>query len=277
LRLKLKIHPYHRHTSIPINYAYYLSSAIYRWIEKSSSELSKALHDGYPLNTSKSNSNNSGNLKHTYKFFCFSQLFPQSSTVKDRLIHIDGDAILWYIGMHIEDILKHFIIGIFEKQEFFIGSPENKFYVNQVEVIPDPEWKREMKFKALSPITVSVPCGAYGNSLSFQARYLKADDPELSSVLRKNILRRYEFLYGSIPEDNEFNVTLDEDYIKKRGGANGVSKLITIKEGLRDETKVRGFICPLTIQGNPELIKLAYDSGLGEKGSMGFGMLEVNK
>jgi CRISPR-associated endoribonuclease Cas6 len=31
----------------------------------------------------------------------------------------------------------------------------------------------------------------------------------------------------------------------------------------------------LTIEGNPELIKLAYDSGLGEKGSMGFGMLEA--
>jgi CRISPR-associated endoribonuclease Cas6 len=34
-------------------------------------------------------------------------------------------------------------------------------------------------------------------------------------------------------------------------------------------------MCPITIEGNPELIRLAYESGLGEKNSMGFGMLEV--
>jgi len=42
-----------------------------------------------------------------------------------------------------------------------------------------------------------------------------------------------------------------------------------------EETKVRGFRCPVTLEGSVELIKLSYDSGLGEKGSMGFGMLEV--
>jgi CRISPR-associated protein, Cas6 family len=36
-------------------------------------------------------------------------------------------------------------------------------------------------------------------------------------------------------------------------------------------------MCPLTIEGNPDLIKLAYESGLGEKNSLGFGMIEVVK
>ncbi|MER3523977.1 MAG: hypothetical protein C4326_07890 [Ignavibacteria bacterium] len=54
-----------------------------------------------------------------------------------------------------------------------------------------------------------------------------------------------------------------------------VSKLITIQQGHDDETKVRGFMCPLMIKGNPELIRLAYESGLGEKGSLGFGFIEL--
>ncbi|MBI4810670.1 MAG: CRISPR-associated endoribonuclease Cas6, partial [Ignavibacteriales bacterium] len=54
-----------------------------------------------------------------------------------------------------------------------------------------------------------------------------------------------------------------------------ISKLITIKEGHKEETRVRGFMCPITIEGNPELIKLAYECGLGEKGSLGFGMIEI--
>jgi CRISPR-associated endoribonuclease Cas6 len=56
-----------------------------------------------------------------------------------------------------------------------------------------------------------------------------------------------------------------------------ISKLITIKQGREDETKVRGFMCPLKIEGNPALIALAYESGLGEKNSLGFGMLELQK
>jgi len=72
-----------------------------------------------------------------------------------------------------------------------------------------------------------------------------------------------------------FSCRLDQNFIADRGGPDKITKLITIREGREGETKVRGFMCPVTIEGDERLIRLAYESGLGEKNSMGFGMIEV--
>lgn len=272
MRLRLRIKSINKNTVIPISYEYYLSSAIYRWIELSSPEFSKILHDvGYQ--SKKSNSVNDLHLPlKAFKHFCFSQLFPSQSFVKDEQIHINDGSIIWYIGIPVEETLKHLVIGFFERQKFFIGSEENKFAIEQIEALPEPTFINLMKFKTLSPITASVPINKNGKLI---ARYLMADDPDLSDVLRENLLSRYESLYGKKLENKEFICEVDYDYMNRRGGAHRVSKLVTIKQNTPEETKVRGFRCPVTLKGNPELIKFAYESGLGEKGSMGFGMLDV--
>ncbi len=169
---------------------------------------------------------------------------------------------------------------MFEKREFFIGREIYKFIIQQIEILPDPAFTSPMKFKTLSPITVSVAeddIKSVDNSdkKKIIARYLKADDPKLSNALRTNLLLRYEALYNRKPESDDFRCLTDEEYIRKRGGVDRVSKLVTIKQDTPEETKVRGFRCPVTLEGNTELIKLAYDSGLGEKGSMGFGMIDI--
>jgi CRISPR-associated endoribonuclease Cas6 len=278
LRLRLIVRAHQGRTDIPISYSYCLSSAIYRWIEISSPEFSDFLHNkGYSTET----------LKRGFKHFCFSQLFIEHSRVVGEEIHINGGNIQWYIGMPIEESLQHLVTGLFERREFFIGREENRFSVEQVETLPEPEWKRVMKFRTISPVTVSVAGLAEGNLQSglrsaegylrpkLSARYLKADDPKLSESLRLNLLHRYESLYGELPAETEFRCTTDAEYIARRGGVDRVSKLVTIKKGMPEETKVRGFQCPVTLEGNTELIKLAYESGLGEKGSIGFGMIET--
>lgn len=175
--------------------------------------------------------------------------------------------------MPIEESLQHLVTGLFEKREFFIEREENRFIVEQVETLPEPQWSRRMKFRMLSPTTVSVPDM---RNEKFGGHYLFHDDPRLSECLQKNIVNKYESLYGRKADDSSFLCTLDERFIAdmQRKGKK-VSRLITVKDGRTDQTKVRGFMCPLTIEGNPELIKLAHKSGLGEKGSLGFGMVEL--
>ncbi|MEM5807150.1 MAG: CRISPR-associated endoribonuclease Cas6, partial [Candidatus Aenigmatarchaeota archaeon] len=197
---------------------------------------------------------------------------PVKAHTTPKGIVLDDQRVNWYVDVSIEETIRHLIIGMFEKQEFFIQHPEERFVVRNVELLPEPAFCQKMAFRVLSPVTVAQPVTAEGK---LRARYLMPGDQELSEALRKNILERYSALYGSVPDDTTFIVTPDWKYIEKRGGVQKVSKLITIKESTREETKVRGFVCPLTIEGNPALIKLAYESGLGEKGSMGFGMIEV--
>lgn len=269
MRLRLTIRPLQTPCSITLNYNYYLSSAIYRWIEASSPEYSAFLHQrGFQPE----------GMARRFKHFCFSQLMVEKREVRAERLHIFSPIITWYVAMPVEESLQHFVIGLFEKQHFYIESPDVRFTVEQVSALPDPVWSSRMHFRMLSPTTVSVAEKRNGKLVP---RYLYADpDPsgQLAEALRSNIINKYRSLYGnsSIQPDQqtEFRCMLDEKFIADRGGPERVSKLIAIKEGQPDQTRVRAFMCPLTIEGNPALIRLAYESGLGEKNSLGFGMLE---
>lgn len=265
MRLKLTVKPKHRNTQIPLSYSYFLSSAIYRWIEQSSPAYSKFLHEnGFSIE----------GTTRRFKHFCFSRLNIPHRKVSGYKFKILSPQIYWYIGIPVEETLQHLIVGIFEKQEFYIEREENIFTVEQVEALPEPEWRKTMKFRMISPLTISIPEERKGKLVP---HYLRPFDPRLNEALKKNIINKYLSLYDKLPDDVDFDCVLDEKFISDRGGPEKISKLITIKEGHSEETKVRGFMCPITIEGNPELIKLAYESGLGEKGSLGFGMLEVIK
>ncbi|MEK9135821.1 MAG: CRISPR-associated endoribonuclease Cas6, partial [Bacteroidota bacterium] len=275
--------PLNQRCSITLNYSYFLSSAIYRWIETSSPEYARFLHDeGFHPD---------GSLKR-FKHFCFSQLMVPNRRIADGKLHILSPTVDWYIGMPVEQSLQHLVVGMFEKREFYIGREDqpasglagNRFVVEQVETLPEPKWDRRMTFRMLWPVTVStmhernarLP-GGHGRLLP---EYLLANDPRLNDLLRQNILNKYRSLYGSSGEgflqqrstmeegnlqrdDTSFRCIPNEKFITSRGGPEKITKLITIKQGREDETKVRGFMCPLTIEGNPALIALAYESGLG--------------
>ncbi|MGH9425791.1 MAG: CRISPR-associated endoribonuclease Cas6, partial [Terriglobia bacterium] len=222
-----------------------------------------------------------------FKHFCFSQLIVPQRKVNSGRLEILSPAIEWYVAMPVEASLQHLVVGMFEKREFYIEREENRFVVEQVETLPDLKWERRMTFRMLSPVTVSTMHERNGRLLP---EYLLANDHRLNDLLRQNILNKYRSLYGEPVQkasfsteppktkeafDGAFCCTLDSKFIASRGGPEKISKLITIKQGREDETKVRGFMCPVTIEGNPALIALAYESGLGEKNSLGFGMLEV--
>jgi len=54
-----------------------------------------------------------------------------------------------------------------------------------------------------------------------------------------------------------------------------ISKLVTIKTGTPYQTKIRGYTFRFKLNADEELLKVMWNSGLGEKGSMGFGCVGV--
>lgn len=63
-------------------------------------------------------------------------------------------------------------------------------------------------------------------------------------------------------------MTFDQAYIDKRKGR--VTRLVDFKG-----TKIRGVFAPFHVIGAPELIRIGYECGFGDKNSMGFGMVEI--
>jgi CRISPR-associated endoribonuclease Cas6 len=122
-----------------------------------------------------------------------------------------------------------------------------------------------MRGKCLSPITAST---VRDSEAGRRIHYYPPDDAELSEALRKNLLEKYEIIHGQPPPDNRFQFRLETTDKPK-------SRLITIKEGTPAATQIKAFESYFTLEGSAELMQTAWECGLGEHNSQGFGMIEV--
>jgi CRISPR-associated endoribonuclease Cas6 len=243
---------------IPLNYAHQLASLIYRVLNCSSSAYATFLHgQGY------------GAGDRRFKLFSFSPLFGHPRQLVAGHLRMETTAVSWYITSPVEAFLRHVVQGILGIDRVEVGGLT--FQIEQVETLPEPPFKAEMRFTCLSPITMSVRTAGQR-----WAQYLSPDDSQFAAAIRANLERKYalvEALQGKATEalrDETFSLTFDPHYVARHGGR--ISKLIDYKG-----TKIRGYQAPLTVIGPPELIRIGYACGFGDKNSQGFGMVEVGR
>lgn len=251
-------------TVIPMNYNYPLAAAIYKIIAAASPEYSQWLHSqGYLLPDGK-----------PMKLFTFSRLTGTAlHAVGATLVLRKNDRCTLYISSPmLEDFMKNFVIGLFTVKNIIIASQSvrGRFLVDRVERIDLPEIAGEVKCVALSPFVASTMKQHNGR---VRVYYYRPGDEELSEALKNNAVNKYFLIHKRMPENDDFTVTLDQEYIQRRGGNNRITKLITVKEGSEEETRILSIHCPVTLRGNAELIDAVLQAGLGEKNSLGFGML----
>ncbi|HAY33599.1 MAG TPA: CRISPR-associated endoribonuclease Cas6 [Ignavibacteria bacterium] len=270
MRIKLSIKQNNPNQLIPINYQFAISSFIYRTIETADSSFSKWLHDsGYK----------SGSKR--FKFFTFSKLnIPRCGMIdlyNKKYLKIESDKMELIVSMMIDKTVENFIIGMFENQKLNIydKNTESNFRVNTVEMIPEPDFRNEMIFKTLSPVIISRNSVYKGKE---SQTYLNPEDKEYFEYFKKNLEEKYiTYSVNMFNKDNRDSGLPDmkeaslESFELNR---EVKSKLITIKEGTPEETRVRGYLFTCRIKGNPKLMKIGYESGFGKHCSQGFGCME---
>ncbi len=246
--------------TLPINYQYPLSAAIYRFFSKSNKEFSEWLHSTGFIQENK-----------RFKLFTYSNIYFDRYKLKDGAIHASGNCSFYFSAPVEKSIIKHFVNGILSSPILEIGNHRTKtvFSVRTVEVMPEPEYREEMHYKMLSPFTASIKKEHKG---SLKEYYLRHEDDRLEEILANNLLKKHSQVSGK-DIDSGIKIELDKDYIKKRKGK--VSKLITIKEDSPDEHKIKAIVCPVKITAPPAVQKTLWVCGLGEKNSVGFGCVEV--
>jgi len=268
MRLKLTLQCVSKPAVIPINYNYQLSAAIYLLLKFGSPEFAAFLHDnGYNIDN------------RNFKLFTFAvklRKYEILNNTKFEGTHfslISPIIELLISSPMVETFIKNFVIGTFEKQKVHIIHKQyvTRFIIKQVELIPDPEFTDEMHFKLLNPMVLSTMVLRNGKLTPY---YLRIDDDGIEENLKTNLLRKYKLIWNKDIVLDYFNFEFDKEYIQKKKGV--VSKLITIAEGTKNESKIKGILCDFKIKTNPELIKIGYDCGFGGKNSMGFGFVEVN-
>ncbi|MDO5524000.1 MAG: CRISPR-associated endoribonuclease Cas6 [Bacteroidia bacterium] len=239
---------------IPMNYQYECSALIYKILSKSDKDFSAWLHE---------NGFQAGNKK--FKLFTFSRLYVPSYRVDGEFMQILSDTVEWQISFLPERSTQEFIQGIFQNQTFELGTRRAnvRFSVQEISVLPQPVFAGTMAFETLSLICVSL------RRENGKVDYLSPDNPEAAPLIRQNLLNKYFAFYGK-----EYNSKFDFDFEVL---SKPKSVLVTIKVGTPQETRVRGFMCRFRMTAPAELMKVAYETGVGEKGSTGFGMLAFKK
>jgi len=294
MRVQLTLLPLKKKAALPVNYSYFLTSLIYQIIKNSSEDYSRFLHDeGYKL----------GESKKGFKLFTYSMLRSEKFRIYgEKIIFIDR-KIKWQISSPVDNFIQHLVTGVFaEGQEIEINpglsglSGLNRFLVERIETLPRPEFKKTMRFTCLSPITVSKVSfptslekggegGFYGKASEDSPRplrervrvrgdteklrchYLRPWEEGFSEAVRNNLIKKFKIVHGKDINDPHFKITIDAGYMNRKCGK--ITKNINFKG-----TNIIGFMAPFEVTASPELIRIGYEAGFGEKGSMGFGMVK---
>lgn len=248
-------------TAIPINYNYQLGSAIYHLLEFGSPEFSSFLHNqGYKLDGK------------SYKLFTFALRFDRI-TISGNYIINQSPLINLYISSPLVDtFIKNFVIGTFENKVLHLTDKTDiiELRIKSAELLPAPHFENKMKFILLSPMVLSTIKNFKGKESLY---YLRPDDTEdINRILTKNLVNKRGLVCGNQVLVNGLKLEWDNDYINRN---KRITKKITINENGKYPIDVIGMQAPFTIKGDPELIKIGYECGFGEKNSMGFGMVEV--
>jgi len=251
-KLNLKIDSQVFGNRLPINYQYELSAWIYRIIAQGDKQYAGWLHQ------------NGFSEKHrNFRLFVFSHLISTDIKAdKDRLI-LNSDKASFYLSLLPEKSTEAFIKGIFREQQFSLGDKVSKvqFAVQQIELIPPPDFADSFVFKTLSPVVFSIR-----PENSPHPRYVSPDENDYGQLIINNLKEKYNSFYQQPFEG--------DPYFKFELMSSVRSKLIRIKAGTKDETQVRGFLYTFSLETDKELLKIMYEAGMGEKNAQGFGCIE---
>jgi len=192
-----------------------------------------------------------------FKFYTFSNLVPINRIhVKSGLCF---EKAYFILSSPDDRFIRSFAEGLLQQPEFYLDGPNGRanFVIERIEILREISFSDECWFKTLSPIYIKT---VRKENEGLREIDLYPTEPKFYENLHKNLTERFSEFYSKEPVDH-FDVIETADIKPKR---------IKIADNYR-----RCNLMNLRIQASPELLKFAYDAGLGEKNAMGFGCIEV--
>ena len=224
---------------VPFNYNHILSSIIYNKI--ADLDLANKIHDS-----------------NSFKFFNFSQInIKKRKLVKDGIIARDG-RISFYLSSPDDLLVKNLVSGFVDDLE--INFKNDKLIVEKIEALKTPDFREISEFKTLSPINIR-------DSKEIDGKVKRIDlapSDKFFKGIENNLIKKYCIFNNIENTDKKISAYSEMAHVKR--------KRITIPKG-PNTTYHRAYMMDLILEGDTDLIKFAYDVGVGEKNSMGFGML----
>jgi len=225
---------------VPYNHQHYLQGLIYRRIQRVNPGLSLNLH-----------------RPKVPKLFTYSLFMTEKrKTIPGEKYFIGSGKGFFYFSTPIAEIAEAFIGGLLQEPEVTLWN--ERFYVEEVKALAEPNSYSGKTYSTLSPIAVTTLKPELGRLKQYD---LSPTEEEFYSNLKENLKEKYVLLYGKAPPD-EFEVRV----LKVK------PKRFEVKPGIFQ----RAWHLVFKAYGDEELIKVGYQAGFGEKNSIGFGMVKVD-
>lgn len=228
-------------TVLPYNYNHQLVKVINRAI-RSANPLASNRYSGFNL-------------------FTFSQLYFDQYSIAETGIQSLGETVQWYVSSPRIFFLEELLKGLKGAGHICLGPIQ--MGIQDIEVLGDPDIGSHMEFSCMSPISIAYhPTGP-----DSRPRYGRIEDHDFAEKLRLELINKYYHVYDALPSDESLTIKFNQEYIKNK---RRVSRLVDF-----NGVKILGYMVPFTATGNPELIRLGYQLGFGQRNSCGFGMVKV--
>ena len=229
--------------SLPIHYNHLIQGFIYSHLDPI---LRVTLHEkGFPYE------------KRKFKLFTFSRI--QGRIKKEGDKFLIGRNFSLIISSSRKEILQSLAENLLREEKIILQRKE--ILINSIDIYPEPEIKEEMIIKMLSPITVySTLKKSNGDKKTY---YYTPWEKEFSDLIKENLEKKYNLIHGEKFRSKKFEIS-------PLRVNNRDLKVIKFKN-----TIIKGWMGLYRIKGEPELLKVGYDCGLGAKNSQGFGCLTL--
>jgi len=273
MRLKIQYVAERGKLLLPLHYNHLVQSLIYRTFPEQTAAF---LHNsGFEIH------------KRHFKLFTFSRIlnkgelvsgqtlstlkftlgFPDSFVFSVHRKNAGEEALLFKNGISFyfssakSFITKDMAEGTIMKQRFdLLGQ---KLYVQQIEVMKEPEFSASMLIKTISPITIySTITNEFGRKKTY---YYSPNEPEFSALVSDNARKKYMLVHDELPPGS---LHITPVFFNERK-----NRAVVYFKGIR----IEGWSGVFKITGPKELIKITYDAGLGSKNPQGFGMWKIYK
>ena len=242
---------------LPINYASELSAWVYRTLHTANPVYAAFLRQqGY------SSDERAGQ---GFRFFTFSTLEVRHFKLlrQEDSLQLFSEEVQLEVSFLSDEAAIYFARGLAQDPVLRIanGLQPILFQVRRMEGLTEPVFGKRMLYRTSSPLTVSVNRWHHGRLCQ---QYLAPTDPEFGPALARNLARKYEALTGK---------KIDVASIRFELLSEPKSRLVCLNVGTAAETKVRGFHADFALVAPPELHRIAWLAGLGEKNAQGFGCI----
>ena len=248
MRIKLSLEPEKGHLVLPVHYNHLIQGLIYRNLDQA---LARRFHEeGFLYG------------KRRFKLFTFSRLISRRPQYfpERRELALKAPIYLWIGAMEVR-LLESLVSHLVKRREIRLG--ETTCHLSALEVEMAPEVCGPVRARTLSPITVHRTFGRL-------TRYYHPEEPEFSELILANLRRKALAFYG----ENFKNPGLKEAYLKPIS----LKKEVIIRFRTRPEeegTVIKGWDGIFELYLPEPYFTLAYNAGLGDRNSQGFGMVAL--